>query len=130
MAIENERVTEIRMRYEALAPVMDERRTRLWAAAEARTLGRGGVAAVTRATGIRSKRICIGKRELEIDREPPPSRPQQQRIRRPGAGRKPLLEKDPTLLVDLDSLIDPVTRGDPESPLRWTCKACASWPRS
>jgi hypothetical protein len=124
MAIEKDRVAEIRMRYQALAPVMDERRIRLWAAAEAKALGRGGVRAVTKATGIRSKRICIGKRELtEIDREPPEQPAHEQRVRRPGAGRKPLLEKDPTLLADLDSLIDPVTRGDPESPLRWTCKS-------
>src|SRR5258707_11158189 len=85
---------------------MDERRIRLWAAAEAKALGRGGVRAVTKATGIRSKRICIGKRELtEMDREPPEQPAHEQRVRRPSAGRKPLLEKDPTLLADLDSLL-------------------------
>jgi transposase len=107
-----------------LAPAMDERQTRLWLAAEAIALGRGGVAAVTKATGILGKRIGIGLRELrEMKRRPPEQPAQAQRIRRPGAGRKPLAEKDPTLLRDLESLIDPVTRGDPESPLRWTTKS-------
>jgi hypothetical protein len=103
---------------------MDERTTRLWVAAEAKALGRGGIAAVTAATGIRDKRIWNGMRELaEIQRYPPCQPAGKQRIRRRGAGRKPLTETDPTLLRDLESLIDPVTRGDPESPLRWTSKS-------
>jgi hypothetical protein len=103
---------------------MDERVTRLWAACEAKALGRGGIAAVTEATGILGKRIWSGMRELkEIGRHPPTEPPRQQRVRRPGAGRKPLTEKDPTLVTDLDGLVEPVTRGDPESPLRWTCKS-------
>jgi hypothetical protein len=118
------RIEEIRSRYESLAPVMDERVTRLWAAGEAKALGRGGIAAVTGATGILGKRIRSGMRELkEIGRRPPKQPPRQQRVRRPGAGRKPLTEKDPTLVSDLDALVEPVTRGDPESPLRWTCKS-------
>jgi len=122
--VDSARVEEIRLRYEALSPVMDERRTRLWAAAEARALGRGGVAAVTEATGIRSKRVWIGTRELlELERSPCSEPPRDQRIRRPGGGRKRVTEKDPTLVRDLESLIDPVTRGDPESPLRWTTKS-------
>jgi len=122
--IDEVRIGEIRSRYESLAPVMDERVTRLWAACEAKALGRGGIAAVTEATGILGKRIWSGMRELkEIGRHPPTEPPRQQRVRRPGAGRKPLIEKDPTLVTDLDGLVEPVTRGDPESPLRWTCKS-------
>jgi hypothetical protein len=122
--IDEVRIGEIRSRYEGLAPVMDERVTRLWAACEAKALGRGGIAAVTEATGILGKRIWSGMRELkEIGRHPPTEPPRQQRVRRPGAGRKPLTEKDPTLVTDLDGLVEPVTRGDPESPLRWTCKS-------
>ena len=124
MAIERARVEEIRQRHAALAPVLDERRLRLWAAAEAKSLGRGGIAAVTEATGIRSKRIMNGMRELrDHELSPPIEKPREQRIRKPGAGRKPLTEKDPTLVRDLESLVDPVTRGDPESPLRWSCKS-------
>jgi hypothetical protein len=119
--IDDDRIREIRVRYEALAPVMDERATRLWVAAEAKSLGRGGIAAVTTATSIRGKRIAIGMRELaqmELTQ-----RAESHRIRRPGAGRKQLTDTDPTLLGDLESLVDPVTRGDPESPLRWTTKS-------
>jgi hypothetical protein len=117
-------VERIREKFEVLRWVMDERVTRLWAAAEARALGRGGAAMVTAATGIREKRILIGMRDLdEVSASPPAEKPQHQRIRRPGAGRKPLTEKDPTLIHDLEALVDPVTRGDPESPLRWTSKS-------
>jgi hypothetical protein len=124
MPIPEARVDEIRSRYASLAPVMDERVTRLWAAGEAKALGLGGIAAVTRATGILGKRIRYGLRDLDaMDRNPPKEPPRQQRVRRPGAGRKPLVETDPTLVTDLESLVDPVTRGDPESPLRWTTKS-------
>ncbi len=124
MAIDAARIDEIRSRHEALAPVLDERRMRLWAAAEARALGWGGMAAVTQATGIRDKRIGIGLRELvELERQPPIQPPQKQRVRRIGAGRKMLTTVDRTLWADLERLIDPLTRGDPESPLRWTTKS-------
>jgi len=117
-------IDAIRMKFKALAPVMDERMTRLWAAAEAKSLGRGGIQAVTDATGIRGKRIRAGVRDLkELGRSPPDEAAHNQRIRRPGGGRKKLTENDPTLLQDLESLVDPVTRGDPMSPLRWTCKS-------
>lgn len=117
-------VENIRLKFELLRPVMDERMTRLWAAAEARALGFGGGAIVTRATGIRSKRISEGQRDLdEIESTPPTEKPRAQRVRRPGAGRKSLTERDPQLIEHLESLVDPVTRGDPESPLRWTSKS-------
>ena len=119
-------MASIRLKFELLRPVMDERMTRLWAATEARALGFGGGEIVTAATGIRGKRIWLGKRDLdEIAAMPPKAKPRDQRIRRPGAGRKTLTEKVPKLLEDLESLVDPVTRGDPESPLRWTSKSAA-----
>ena len=103
---------------------MDERVTRLWLAAEAEVIGRGGVAIVTAATGIPHKRIVAGKRDLiELRSNPPQTQARAQAVRRPGAGRKPLEAHDPALQGALDALIDPVTRGDPESPLRWTCKS-------
>lgn len=117
-------VDRIRKKFEALSPVMDERMTRLWAAAEADALGWGGVAAVCEATGIRSKRIAAGKRDLaELRDNPPDAAPRSQRIRREGAGRKRATERDPKLKDALDALIDPATRGDPENPLRWTSKS-------
>jgi hypothetical protein len=120
-------VEQVRKKFEVLRTVMDERMTRLWAAAEAEALGRGGGAIVTAATGIRSKRIWLGKRDLaELRGAPPTKKPRQQRIRRPGAGRKLLTAKDPTLIADLESLVDPLTRGDPESPLRWTARSTAT----
>ncbi len=112
------------MKHDALAPVLDERTMRLWAASEAKALGHGGIATVTAATGIRRKRIGIGIRELaQLEKEPTSLPARQQRIRRHGAGRKALAEVDGTLWADLEGLLDPVTRGDPESPLRWTAKS-------
>lgn len=114
----------LRDKYEALRLVLDERACRLWAAAEAKSLGRGGAAAVRQATGISGRRIWEGKKELEeLEHHPPAQAPRAQRIRRPGGGRKRLSEKDPTLVTDLEALIEPTTRGDPESPLRWTTKS-------
>ena len=114
----------VRKRFDALAPVMDERMMRLWVAAEARALGRGGVLLVERATGIRRKRIYAGMHDLdELAANPPAEHPTKQRIRRPGGGRQRLTDKDPSLLDALESLVEPLTRGDPESPLRWTCKS-------
>jgi hypothetical protein len=121
-----DRVDEVRARFESLRHVMDERRMRLWAAAEARALGHGGGAIVTAATGIRSKRIWLGKLDLDaLKQAPPRSAPREQRIRRPGGGRKHLADNDPTLKHDLELLVEPATRGDPESPLRWTTKSKA-----
>jgi len=114
-------VERIRRKFRALRPEMDERMRRQWAAAEARDLGWGGVTAVARACGLSRTTISTGLRELDL---PTPQRDAEAlRVRRPGGGRKPLTQTDRQLLAALESLIDPVTRGDPESPLRWTCKS-------
>lgn len=110
-------VAAIRMRYEALSSTMNERATRLWLAAEAKTYGRGGVLAVFEATGIRPKRISAGLRDLEGAEQIPGV------VRRPGAGRTPMTVTTPDVWPALDAIIDPTTRGDPESPLRWTSKS-------
>ena len=105
-------------RYRALAGEFDERRRRLWAAAEARSHGRGGVTAVARATGMSPTTIHKGLCELAAGETLPPGR-----VRRPGGGRKRLSEQDPTLLRDLERLLEADSRGDPCSPLRWTAKS-------
>jgi hypothetical protein len=116
----------VRAKYEQLRLVMDERVMRLWAAAEAESFGHGGIAMLVEATGISKSRIRAGMRDLvELARNPPVEAPRDQRVRRPGGGRPALVESDPTLTRDLESLVDPVTRGDPESPLRWTTKSKA-----
>ena len=107
--------------YCTLAPEMDERMRRQWAAAEARELGWGGVTMVARACGLSRTTITAGLGELDL----PESQRQAEalRVRRPGGGRPPLSQTDPELLEALERLIDPATRGDPMSPLRWTCKS-------
>jgi transposase len=105
-------------RFRALAGELNERQRRLWAAAEARAAGRGGITAVARATGIAIDTIRNGIAELESGEQLEPGR-----VRRRGGGRKPLTETDPTLLEDLERLLEADTRGDPESPLRWTAKS-------
>ena len=117
----DETIERIRRKYHLLVPEMDERRRRQWAAAEARDLGWGGISLVARATGLSRPTITAGLRELE---QPAPQRAAEApRVRRPGGGRKPLVVTDPGLLAALEALVGPVTRGDPESPLRWTCKS-------
>src|SRR5258708_618467 len=117
-------VDSVRAKYRKLRGVMDERVTRLWAAAEAEAIGYGGISTVLKATGISKARIRAGIRDLaEQQKHPTSVPPRGQRVSRPGAGRPALTVKDPTLLSDLDSLVDPVTRGDPDSPLRWTWKS-------
>jgi hypothetical protein len=102
---------------------MNERIVRLWAGTEAQLIGRGGITIVSRATGIAHTTIRRGIRELMEQAEVPGDMLPQSRIRRAGGGRKGILANDPQLLESLESLVDPVTRGDPESPLRWTCKS-------
>ena len=94
---------------------------RLWAAAESAALGRGGISLVARASGVSRRAISVGLAELK---QPPEEGGRRQvPIRRPGGGRKKTQAKDPALLRDLEKLVEPGTRGDPESPLRWTCKS-------
>jgi hypothetical protein len=112
-------VAAIKLRYEALSPVLDERGRRRFAAAEALAAGWGGIAAVCEATGIARSTIGYGLQELRGDAPDSALRG----IRRKGAGRKPLTQTDPTLLSDLEGLVDPATRGDPLSPLKWTSKS-------
>jgi hypothetical protein len=114
-------IARVRRKYRSLRPGMDERMRRHWAAAEARDLGWGGITAVAEATGLSRVTVTAGLRDLD---QPVRVRAAQaERVRRPGGGRKPVRERDPELEAALDALIDPVTRGDPESPLRWTCKS-------
>ena len=105
-------------RKSAILPHLDERQRRLFAAAEARAAGHGGIAAVSRVTGIAASTIGRGLKDLAAP-EPPP----RDRVRRPGGGRKSLTEKNARLLDDLNGLVEPGARGDPMSPLRWTCKS-------
>ena len=114
----------LRRKYQALSIVLDERARRQWAAAEARELGWGGITAVSQATGLARDTIRTGLRELDARAARPDDFPQA-RLRRPGAGRKPLTALDPGLARALDALVDPATRGDPDAPLRWTCKSTA-----
>ena len=102
----------IRQRFEALAPVLDERARRRFAAVEAKTAGHGGVSAVMRATGIARSTIGRGLAELRAGEAP-----DAERVRRPGGGRRPLSKTDASLLDDLRALVEPETRGDPQSPL-------------
>jgi hypothetical protein len=115
-------IARIRQKYLALSPVMDGRMRRQWAAAEATALGWGGVSAIATATGLARDTIAIGLRELG-HRQDHPEEAVARRIRGPGGGRKPATQTDPGLLQALDALADPVTRGHPESPSRWTCKS-------
>lgn len=106
---------------------LDERQRRLLVAVEAKVLGRGGVSAVAAATGVSRSTIMAGLGELEVmdvvDRAAPERPVPLTRTRRTGAGRKRIEVKDETLVADLLALVDPLTRGDPQSPLRWTCKS-------
>ena len=108
----------IREKYQLLAPELNERTLRLFAAAEAKFLGRGGISLVARAIEVSHDRISRGIQDLESEKKLYPDR-----VRRQGGGRKKQLELDPTLKEDIERLISPYTRGDPESPLRWTCKS-------
>ena len=106
----------IAAKYERLRPFLDERRRRVWAAAEATALGRGGVTMVAAATGLRRNTISVGMREL-AGAESGGLLPEQ-RVRQPGGGRKAVTTHDPALVPALEALVEPATRGDPMSPLR------------
>jgi len=118
---DTDEVAKIRRKYQMLDPLLNERTRRLWAAAEARAIGRGGIKQVADATGLSRPRIARGLSQLaeqEAGKLLDPGR-----IRRLGGGDKRLVDKDPTLATDLETLVDPATRGDPMSPLRWTSKS-------
>ena len=116
---DQETIEAIRQRYARVAGTLDERGRRAVAASEALAVGWGGITAVARATGLSRTVIQLGIKEL---RGSVPSAPAG-RIRRPGGGRKKISVTDPTVRADLERLVEPVTRGDPQSPLRWTCKS-------
>ena len=122
MCMQDAQITErIRSVYYSLSPEMDERMRWQCAAAEAKGMGWGGVTAVSQATGLSRVTITAGLAELDLPVEQRWS--EAARIRRPGGGRPALTQSDPQLLAALESLIEPTTRGDPESALRWTCKS-------
>ena len=108
----------VRDRFTALEQVLDEKSRRLLVAAESKAWGRGGISVVSKATGVSRQVIRQGRKELE--QSPPHA---IGRIRRPGGGRKKAKQKDLSLVADLEKLVEPTTRGDPESCLRWTCKS-------
>lgn len=110
----------IQEKYKALNEILDERGRRIWAAVEARSLQRGGISKVAKATGLSRTTIHVGFKELESGKS---SAPPLGRIRKEGGGRKPLTHHAPDIIKALDALVEPTTRGDPESPLRWTCKS-------
>jgi hypothetical protein len=109
-------VETLRAKHAALRSVLTERSRRLWAATEARALGYGGIAVVARATGLSPATISRGLKELDSD-----APLAGDRVRRPGGGRKRATTHQPTLLRDLEALVEPTAPGDPDSPLRWTC---------
>jgi transposase len=108
----------LRKKFQLLSPTLNERARRLVFGAEAQTIGRGGVSAVARAAGVSRNTVARGIQDLRS-----PTRMDPSRVRRWGAGRKPLASLDRSLTRDLERLVEPTTRGDPESPLRWTCKS-------
>ena len=118
-------IKRIRRKYRALSDMMNERMRRQWAATEASDLGWGGVTRVARATGLARNTIMVGVRELACRRLHPRATPSL-RIREVGGGRKSLTETDLGLQAALDALVNPATRGHPESPLRWTCKSTSN----
>lgn len=108
----------IAARYEALKPILDERTRRLVAAAESQAIGRGGISSVSKATSISRPVIRQGIVEWKDPASLVPGR-----IRRKGGGRKKAVDKDASLKSDMQRLLESTTRGDPEAPLRWTCKS-------
>jgi DNA-binding phage protein len=115
----------IAAKFAILRPLLDERARRLWAAVEARAIGRGGISWVAEATGLSRPTIRAGLQELAGPVLATSPQATTERVRCPGGGRKPLGTRDPHLVQALETLVDPVTRGDPMSLLRWTCKSAA-----
>ena len=116
-------INQLRQKYKSLNPIMDERMRRQWAATEALSIGRGGFTAVALATGMSRNTVDAGIREIRIRANNTDSSLEIKRIRREGGGRKAITKSDPDIWEHLESLVEPLTRGDPESPLRWTCRS-------
>lgn len=112
-------INKVRRKFERLSGVLDERGRRMWAAAEAEAIGYGGQSIVAKATGL--SRVTLHRGGAEKAEAPYPSHPD--RLRKAGGGRKKLARQEPGLLSALEALVEPTTRGDPESPLRWTCRS-------
>jgi len=117
MAISNEEISIVQSKYLAIKDCLSEKGKRIWAAVEAKAYGRGGVTLVCKATGMSTVTVCKGVKELKTGNF------SDGRIRKCGGGRKPITTKEPKLLGELDDLVDPHTKGDPENPLRWTSKS-------
>lgn len=115
----DETIRTVRKKYALMSPHLDERGRRLWAGSEAITLGHGGVQAVHEATGLAWATVDRGVTELRSQAKPLKAG----RVRQKGGGRKPLIKTDKTLKVDIEAVVEPATRGDPESPLKWTSKS-------
>lgn len=111
-------LNQIKLRYDAVSPYLNEKQRRLLVAAEAMAYGEGGITKVAQTVGISRSTISKGMKELQE-----PEAIDTERIRSPGGGRTRTVDTDPTLRSDLEKLVDPVTRGEPDSPLRWTCKS-------
>jgi hypothetical protein len=120
--ITDEAIPTVRQKYHTLSTIMNEKVLRLWAASEALALGWGGITAVAEATGLSQTTIRAGIAECRSPQAHPEALDPGHHVRSPGAGRKRLAQEDRTLLKDLETLVDPSTRGDPQSPLLWTCK--------
>src|SRR5438477_7141105 len=108
---------QLREKYTTLLPHLNEREKRLMLAADAKAIGSGGMSLVQRASGV--SRVTISRGLAELDEKPLPAG----RIRVPGGGRKTIIQHYPTIVVELEQLVEPVSRGDPQSPLRWTTKS-------
>ena len=115
----------LRGKFAVLGPLLDERTRRLWAAAEARAIGRGGITRIADATGMSRGTVRAGLKELDSGVLAAGGPASSGRQRGPGGGRKSLTERDPGLAAALERLLDPTTRGDPTGPLRWTCSSAA-----
>ena len=118
---DEEVITIIRNKFHSLKNVFNERNSRLWAATEAISLGYGGQSIVAEATGLSRRTIYTGIQELQRPTDNEPKRKEQ--VRHSGGGRKALTENDSDLLNALEALVEPTSRGNPESPLRWSCKS-------
>lgn len=113
----NTEIKKLRREFAVLSPHLNEKAARLWAASKSQEYGRGGISLISAAIGLSRTTIYVGLSEIEDGSSADVT------IRSAGGGRKSIIKVYPRILIDLESLIDPVTRGDPESPLRWTCKS-------